>query len=65
MPACAAIGAPIRATATIVSDTGSTVQNTELTSESHITGAGCNSAASGRRSTRYCTTQHAVETHIA
>ncbi|MNO02039.1 hypothetical protein D3C81_2223300 [compost metagenome] len=65
MPACDAIGAPMRATAIIVSDTGSTVQNTALTSDSHITGAGCASAASGRPSATYCTTQQAVDTHIA
>ncbi|MNT70774.1 hypothetical protein D3C72_2091930 [compost metagenome] len=65
MPACDASGAPMRDTATMVSETGSTVQNTALMSDSHITGAGCASSASGRPSTTYWITQQAVDTHIA
>jgi hypothetical protein len=54
----------MRATASMVAKTGTTVQATALNSESHNTGAGCNSAAAGRM-TLNCRSRPKPATHIA
>lgn len=64
MPACDVVAGPMRDTATIVSKTGNTVQNTALNNDNPYTGIGCTSIPAGR-TRKNCTMQATLDTHIA